>query len=81
MAEGSISTSDLPSYGLDGLFDSFGKETLLEDDYIRSYDNVGELNHTTDHDSWIIVDRYMDTSDDKSYSVKPEQEHHTVLSM
>ena len=32
MAEGSISTSDLPSYILDGLFDRFGKETISDDD-------------------------------------------------
>ena len=27
---------------LDGLFDSFGKETISVDDYIRNYNNVGE---------------------------------------
>ena len=32
LAEGSISTSDLPSYVLDGLFGSFGEETISDDD-------------------------------------------------
>ena len=40
MAEGSISTSDLPLYVLDGLFDSFGKETISDDDEVQNYDNV-----------------------------------------
>ena len=43
MAEGSISTSDLRSYVLDGLFDSLGKETILEDDDIKNYADVDEL--------------------------------------
>ena len=32
MAECSISTTDLLSYVLDGLFASFGEETILDDD-------------------------------------------------
>ena len=40
MAEGSISTSDLPLYILDGLFDSFGKEAISDDDDIQNYDDV-----------------------------------------
>ena len=36
MAEGSISTSDLPWYVLDGLFDSFGEETISDDDDLRN---------------------------------------------
>ena len=31
MVEGRISTSSLSSYVLDGLFDSFGKETISDD--------------------------------------------------
>ena len=38
---GSISTSDLPSYVLDGLFDSLGEETKPGDDYVRNYDEFG----------------------------------------
>jgi len=66
MAEGSISTSDLPWYVLDGLFASFGEqEIILGDDYIRNY-NVGELNNKTGHDSGISFDRKSDASGDKS---------------
>ena len=32
MVGGSISTSHLPSYDLDSLPDSFGRETILDDD-------------------------------------------------
>ena len=39
--EGSISTSDLPSYVIDSLFDSFGEETKPGDDYVRNYDEFG----------------------------------------
>ena len=31
MVGGSISTSDLPLYDLDSLSDSFGRETILDD--------------------------------------------------
>ena len=41
MVEGSISTSELPWYVLDGLFDSFGEEAILDDDIKNyKYDNV-----------------------------------------
>ena len=76
MAEGSISTSDLPSYVLDGLFDSFGDETILDDDYVKNYD-VGKLNNETDHDSSIILYRYLTASDNKNYRIKPEQDQCT----
>ena len=36
MTEGSISTTDLSSYVLDGLFGSFGEETISDDDYVRN---------------------------------------------
>ena len=29
---------------LDGLFDNFGEETISDDDYVRNYDDGGELN-------------------------------------
>ena len=46
MAEGSISSSDLPSYVLDGLFDSFGKETVSDaDDDLRNYNDVSKLSN------------------------------------
>ena len=32
---------------LDGLFDNFGLETI-SDDYVRNYNNVGELSDKTD---------------------------------
>ena len=47
MAEGSILTSDLPGYVLDGLFDNFGLETI-SDDYVWNYNNIGELSDKTD---------------------------------
>ena len=69
MAEGSISTSDLPWYVLDGLFDSFvEEETTSGDDYIRNY-NVGELNNKTGHDCGISFDQKSDASDDISYRI------------
>ena len=41
MAEGSISTSELPLYVLDGLFDSFSEETTPDDDIQNyKYNNV-----------------------------------------
>ena len=64
----------------DGLFDSFGEETIMEDDYVRNCDDVGKLNNKTDHDSGIISDRYSDVSDDNSYRIKSEQEQCSVLS-
>ena len=60
--EVSVSPSDFSSNALDGLFDSFGEETMSDDNYIRSYDDVGELNNETDCDSGIIFDRYLDGS-------------------
>ena len=57
MVEGSISTSDLPSDFLDGLFDSFSKNTISDDDYVRSYDDVGELNNETDR--LVFIDTRM----------------------
>ena len=51
MAEGSISTSDLPLNVLGGVF------YFLDDDYIRNYDNVGELSNKNDCDSESIFDR------------------------
>ena len=47
------------------------------DDYVRNYDDVGELNKT-DCDSGIIFDRHSDASDDKTYRIKLEQEQCTV---
>ena len=49
-----------------GLFDSFGKETILDDDYVRNYNDVGKLNNKTDLAIRIIFDRYSDASDDKN---------------
>jgi len=54
MTEGSISTSDLPSYVLNGLVDSFGEETISNDDDVRNYDDVGKLTNVTDHESGNI---------------------------
>ena len=81
MTEGSISTSDLSSYVLDCLFDSFCEETILDDGYIQNYDDVGKLSNKTDCDSKIIFDRYSYTIEDKSYILKLEKEQHTVLSV
>ena len=33
---------------LDGLIDRFGEETVLDDDYVRNYDDVGEFDNKTD---------------------------------
>ena len=56
-------------------------ENILNDDYIRNCNNVGELSNETDHDSRSIFARYSDASDDKSNSMKLEQEQCTVLSV
>ena len=45
------------------------------------YFNVGELSNKTDRDSGSIFDRYPDTSDDESYSMKPEEERHFTHSL
>ena len=66
---------------LDGFFDSFGEETTLDDDCFQNYNGVGELSNKTDYDSWIILDRYSDASDDKSYSIKRQEEQCTALSV
>ena len=42
---------------LDGLFDSFGNETLLYDGYVRNYDDVGEINNKTDR--LVLIDIRM----------------------
>ena len=81
MANCSISTSDLPSYVLDGLFYSSGEETLSDDDDAQNYDNVGELSSETDSDSESIFDRYSDTNDDKSYSMKQMEVQRTVVNV
>ena len=73
MSEGSFSTGDLPSHVLDGLFDSFGEETMSDDVYVQNYNNVGELNNETIHDSGIIFYRYSDDRNEKSYSIKMEE--------
>ena len=52
-AECCISTRDLPLYVLDSLFDSFGKETISDDDYFQNYDDVGKRSSETDHYSRI----------------------------
>ena len=57
VTEGNISTSDLPSYVLDGLFDSFGEQTISDGDYIRNYNNVDELNNKTDQ--LVLIDTRM----------------------
>ena len=60
IAEGSISTSDLSLYVLDGLFDSFGKETNSDDDDVRNYDDIAELSNETDSGSGsILIDTRM----------------------
>ena len=66
MVEGSISTSYLPSYVLDGIFNSIGEETISNDDDIRNYGGFGELSNKTDCDSGSIFYRYSDDSDDES---------------
>ena len=44
---------------LDGLFDSFGDKTISDDEYIRNYNDVGELNNETGQlvltDTWTPV--------------------------
>ena len=56
MSEGSIPTTDLPSCVLDGLFDSFGKETISDDD---------DVSNETVHGSGSIFVRYSNACDDK----------------
>ena len=73
MAEGSISTSYLPTYVLDGLFYSFGEKTDYND-YVRNYHDVGELSNETDRDSGIIFDQYSDPSDDISYKINQKED-------
>ena len=63
---------------LDGLFDSFGKETISDDDYVRNYDDVGERNNETDR---LAFDRCSDAIDDNSYSIKLEQDQCIVVSV
>ena len=74
MAEGSILTSDLPSYVLYGLFESFGEETISDDD-IRNYNDVSELSNGS------ICYLYLDASGDDSDSVNLEEELCTMSSM
>ena len=73
MVKGSISTGDLPSHVLDGLFDSVGKETISDDVYIQNYCSVGKLINETDHDSGIIFYQYSDARDDTNSSIKLEE--------
>ena len=47
----------------------------------ENYNDVGEPNKETGCDSGIIFDHYSDASDDKSYSIKQEEEQCTVLSV
>ena len=63
IAEGSISSRGI----LDGLFDSFGKETVSDNDDNRNYNDIGKLSNETDPDldSGSSFNRYLDTSDDK----------------
>ena len=81
MADGFTSTDDLV---LDGLFDSFSDESLLEVDD-RKNNDVGELSDRaggkTYNDSGSIFDGYSDVSDDECDSVNAEEELRTVLSM
>ena len=64
-AEGSISTSDLPSCF------SFGKESISDDDDIQNYDDVGELSIETECHCGSICYRYLEL----------EKEQHNVLTM
>ena len=66
---------------MDGLFYSSGEETLSDDDDAQNYDNVGELSSETDSDSESIFDRYSDTNDDKSYSMKQMEVQRTVVNV
>ena len=54
---------------------------ILDDDYVRNYNNVGELSSETDRDSQSIFDWYLDTRDDISDSMGLEQEQCTMLSV
>ena len=84
MADGITSTDDLPTYVLDGLFDSFSDESLSGVDD-RNNGDVGELSDRaggkTDTDSGNIFDGYSDVSDDECDGVNAEDELCTVLSM
>ena len=52
---------------MDGLFHSFGKETISDDDDVENYDNVDKPTNKTDRDNMSIFDRYSDASDYKNY--------------
>ena len=65
MAESGISTSDLLSYVLDGLFDSISEETLQ-----WNWPWQGEF-----------FDQYSDNNDYESYSIKHWEEQHTLFSV
>ena len=39
---------------LDGLFDSFGDETVSDDGYVQNHDDVGKLNNETDR--LVLID-------------------------
>ena len=43
---------------VDGLFDSFGEETISYDDYVQTYDDVGKLSNKSDHYRGIICYQY-----------------------
>ena len=62
--------SDLPSFVLDCLFDSFCEETVSDDDDVRNYDNIGNLAMKLTMTAGIIL---IDTQTPvmiKSYSMK-----------
>ena len=84
MADGITTTSDLPQYALNRLFDRFSGKSLSDVDD-RNNDDVGELSGRTgggtDTDSGSIFDRYSDVCDYESDGVNPEDELRTVLSM
>ena len=63
MAEGIISSSDLSSLVLDGLYDIVGDETI-SDDNVKNYNDVGELSNETDLYNRSIFEQYLDTGDD-----------------
>jgi len=44
-------------------------------------DNVGKLSNKNDNDNGSICYQYSDTSDDESYTMKPEEEQCNMLSM
>ena len=79
--KGSTSTTHLSSYVVDGLPDSFDGEIILDDDYVWNYDDGGELSNKAGHESGIIFGKYWDTGNEKSYSMKLEEEQCTVLPM